>query len=507
MRHTARLFDFRLTGKMTRRIVLSWYFILFWSAIFWAIYFWGLTNQYSLLQHLMLSWFSEFLCAALILAALHFFNPSHIIIRGILLVIAGNTGIFISLYLAPEIAGFQFTQAEFFTIYAFVSVVGFCYYGVPLFWQWNSELEVNSLRHPTSQRYRLLKNYLMKTDLTGSITPKIVLNWIILLSGLCLMCSVLGFLSAQQYSFTQHLLFNYGTGYLLLAFILVALHCCNPNRIHIRVILIFVSANAGIITGIIAGSLLSGIPVRYPEFTGIHFIFNIYGLALIGPVFYWQWRMKSSESLGIEQVKRLKLQKEVEKNRLAALQAQMEPRFLFQTLSNIRELLVTDREKGKEMQLNLIQYLRASLSKINIGATSIEQQVNMLRAYYEINKPRLNEMFDFQIHVPHELMGHDFPPMLLQPLIESSVNSRIHSAAAGGGISLHVKKHHGKIRLIFTDWIMNRNSEEIDHLNLFPLTEMKERVHALFGGKGTFVITKPGPGVLETIIEVPQAAV
>ncbi len=501
-KHTEHNFDFRLIGKINKRITLSWFFFMFFSNNFWGLFFWGTVPKgYTLSQHLVSSHFGGFLSLSLILTSLFFCSSTSFILRTILISIAGSAGIIISLSLNYTIAGISTTKVEFFYVLIFCNAIGFFYFCIPLYWQWRGELERSSSSNSLKKSDSILNNYIAGLNLTEKITSKITMNWLKLFFIVWSLGAVNGWLSYAEISFYQHLIFNYCVGVCSLLPILSSLYLFDPRRFFIRLIMILGFGNIGMTVGIFVGSTFSGIPISYTTFGSLHLFYSIISFACFGSIFYWQWRTKSNKNLNNETIKRLKLQKEIEKNRLIALQAQMEPEFLFQTLSNIQELLLKDPEKGKAMQLNLIQYLRASLSKINIGAAPISQQLDMLRAFHEINKPKMQSNTCFNIEVPKKLENREFPPMLVQPLFENAVNQRVADEITGGEISISIEEDNNVLRLVFKD---KGDLETIDRSKNFPFTGIEKRLQTLFGSQGKLFINENRVGGLEAVIEVPQ---
>ena len=76
---------------------------------------------------------------------------------------------------------------------------------------------------------------------------------------------------------------------------------------------------------------------------------------------------------------------------LASLQIQ--PHFLFNTLSNVVSLIHTQPAKGKSMLLDLTKYLRTSLSRTLPQKTMLDQEIEMIKAYLNIQKIRMDELF------------------------------------------------------------------------------------------------------------------
>ena len=119
-----------------------------------------------------------------------------------------------------------------------------------------------------------------------------------------------------------------------------------------------------------------------------------------------------------ERIKRLSSEKEALEAKLRLLQAQIEPHFLFNTLSNVLSLIDRDPAKGKSMLTDLIHYLRTSLSRTLPDRTTLDQEIEIIRAYLNIQKIRMGERLHFTIEVP------DAARLLSLPA---------HAASASGG--------------------------------------------------------------------------
>ncbi|MBJ6361590.1 sensor histidine kinase [Paenibacillus sp. GCM10012307] len=119
-----------------------------------------------------------------------------------------------------------------------------------------------------------------------------------------------------------------------------------------------------------------------------------------------------------EQVKREQLQKA--NAELRVLQAQIKPHFLFNTLESINVLAVQNEgKKVSEMVLRLASILRISIQdkeEIELGL-----EIEHLRSYLEIQKFRFEELFEYEIDIPQEMMGCMLPKLTLQPLVENSI--------------------------------------------------------------------------------------
>src|SRR2546428_3757601 len=107
--------------------------------------------------------------------------------------------------------------------------------------------------------------------------------------------------------------------------------------------------------------------------------------------------------------------------RMEALQAQIEPHFLFNTLASIDQLIQTDPPRASQMQQSLIRYLRSAMPQMRDGGRpTLGQQVNLSRAFLEIMAVRMEDRLQVIMSGPEGLKSAVFPSMMLQTLVEKA---------------------------------------------------------------------------------------
>ncbi|HJV62327.1 MAG TPA: histidine kinase, partial [Albitalea sp.] len=130
------------------------------------------------------------------------------------------------------------------------------------------------------------------------------------------------------------------------------------------------------------------------------------------------------------------LKRQVIEARMAAMQAQVEPHFLFNTLASIDHLIETDPPRASRMQKNLIALLRASMPTMREanaqGTRELGRELAVIRPYLEILKVRMEERLQTEVRVSEGLLSADFPPMMLQGLVENAIKHGLEPKAEGG---------------------------------------------------------------------------
>jgi len=207
-----------------------------------------------------------------------------------------------------------------------------------------------------------------------------------------------------------------------------------------------------------------------------------------------------NEMIEQEKIKRMAVEKESLLANLRMLQAQIEPHFLFNTLSNILSLIDTKPDKGKSMLLDLTKYLRTSLSRTLPEKTMLSQEITMIKAYLDIQKIRMDERLNYTIDVPDNLWQHPFPPMLLQPLVENALKHGLEPKVEGGEIVIRAIRDNGLLKVEVSDTGLGFSDFDTSRVGI---TNVRERLGLLFGEKGRLIIEENKPHGVLAIIEVP----
>ena len=210
--------------------------------------------------------------------------------------------------------------------------------------------------------------------------------------------------------------------------------------------------------------------------------------------------LRTEDIIQQERIQRLTTEKNAAETHLKLLQAQIEPHFLFNTLSNILSLLETDADKGKTMLVNLIQYLRATLSKIRTDDYTLGLEIEMIRAFLNLYKVRMGDRLTYQIDIPDHLKQIPFPPMLIQPLVENAIQHGLEPKIEGGDVLIRGEQTIGSLRLEISDTGIGLYEGQKKGLGI---SKTRERIESIYGDRGHFFLTENKPSGVKVIIEVP----
>jgi hypothetical protein len=194
------------------------------------------------------------------------------------------------------------------------------------------------------------------------------------------------------------------------------------------------------------------------------------------------------------------LKRQLAEAQLKMMQAQVEPHFLFNTLASVDYLIETDPSRASTMQKNLIQYLRAALPQMREGSTTLGKEVSLCRAYLEILKVRMEDRLQFAITVPQGLSSAQFPPMMLQSLVENAIKHGLEPKPEGGSLTLSASVSHGQLCVTVADTGLGFGVGTTGGTGV-GLANVRERLRALYGGQARLNVEANTPsGTIATII-------
>ena len=192
-----------------------------------------------------------------------------------------------------------------------------------------------------------------------------------------------------------------------------------------------------------------------------------------------------------------RMSQQVTEAKLQALQAQVEPHFLYNTLANVRALTEVDPQRAGTMVDHLIAYLRNALPKMRESISTVGQEIELVRAYLNILQMRMGKRLAFDIAVPSNLTGLPFPPLMLPSLVENAIKHGLEPQREGGSVHISAQSVEGRLRLTVAD--TGRGFGDTVG-NGVGLSNLRERLAALYGeGAKLTLEANPPTGVIATI--------
>jgi signal transduction histidine kinase len=220
-----------------------------------------------------------------------------------------------------------------------------------------------------------------------------------------------------------------------------------------------------------------------------------------------QVQAQAEAAQAVETAESESLKRQVVEARMAAMQAQIEPHFLFNTLASIDHLIETDPPRASQMQKNLIALLRASMPTLREaadgGVRDLGRELAVIRPYLEILQVRMEERLTTEIDVPDGLLSAEFPPMMVQTLVENAIKHGLEPKPEGGRLSLKAEVVHGKLSVTVSDTGLGFGRAASSGKTAgtgVGLANIRERLQLLYGAKASLTLTEnPGGGTRVTL--------
>lgn len=172
------------------------------------------------------------------------------------------------------------------------------------------------------------------------------------------------------------------------------------------------------------------------------------------------------------------LERQVLEARLAALQGQIEPHFLFNTLANARALIHQDAARAEQMLNHLIAYLRAAMPDMRQSSTTLGQELDRAAAYLKIFQIRLGTRFQYAVQASDELRACLIPPLAIMSLVENAIKHGVEPQPGEARIDIRASSEAGKLLITVSD---NGRGFQDELGSGVGLLNVQERLLALFG--------------------------
>ena len=230
-------------------------------------------------------------------------------------------------------------------------------------------------------------------------------------------------------------------------------------------------------------------------------VFGLFGMkALMGGKVRAEEKAKQAQAVAEKE----SLLRQVSEAQMQMMQAQVEPHFLFNTLASVEYLIETDPPRAAAMQRSLIAYLRAVLPKIRDKApkTNLGREADMVKAYLELLKMRMEERLTIDFLVPDSLRNASFPPMMLQSLVENAIKHGLEVKAEGGTLTFRAEKINDKLRVSVRDDGLGFGAVPSNGTGL-GLQNIRERLQLIYNNQAKIIITPNQPSGVCVMIEIP----
>ena len=159
-----------------------------------------------------------------------------------------------------------------------------------------------------------------------------------------------------------------------------------------------------------------------------------------------------------------KLEADILDAELRALQAQINPHFLFNTLNLIATLFRIDPAKAREITIQLADYMRFNLNLVSKSLIMLEREIKHLEEYIEIIEMRFSKRLTINLKIEPGMSHVLIPPSTIQPIVENAVEHGLNNVTKNGQISVIIKRKNDMIKISVEDNGIGFTKEELNKL-------------------------------------------
>jgi two-component system LytT family sensor kinase len=186
---------------------------------------------------------------------------------------------------------------------------------------------------------------------------------------------------------------------------------------------------------------------------------------------------------------------------LRALRAQVNPHFLFNSLTTIGYLIQTAPERAFETLMRLTALLRGVLRRSDGEFATLGEEIELIESYLDIERARFEDRLRVTIDAPRETRNHRIPALLIQPLVENAIKHGVSPSRMGGEvvISAQVASGADTLRISVRDTGLGASEESLiaGRNRGVGLSNVERRLKAHYGDQASFNIqSAPGAGMI-----------
>ncbi len=185
------------------------------------------------------------------------------------------------------------------------------------------------------------------------------------------------------------------------------------------------------------------------------------------------------------EVDKWKLTAEMKDAQLGSLKSQIKPHFVFNTINNIRSLILEDKEKAREMLINFSDLFRYALKNTDQPKVTLKKELEIVDQYLELISIQYEDKLEYNLMVDEGLDEVPIPPMMLQLLVENAVKHGISQYKEGGSILIEVQNQENNLHINVQNTGKLNNSSNLEDKLGVGLENIRRRLDLIYNGKAS----------------------
>jgi two-component system, LytTR family, sensor kinase len=205
--------------------------------------------------------------------------------------------------------------------------------------------------------------------------------------------------------------------------------------------------------------------------------------------------------LRARELRTAELERHLTTARLQALQMQLNPHFLFNTLHAISSLMHQDVEAADRMLVRLSELLRRALDNSGTQEVTLREELEFLGSYAEIEQTRFGDRLKIEMNIAPETLDAFVPNLVLQPLVENAIKHGIEPSARESLIHVSSERHDRTLSLVVRDNGRGTKNDAVQ--DGVGLANTRARLQQLYGSAQTFHAANADGGGFEVNVTIP----
>ncbi|HEX7315706.1 MAG TPA: histidine kinase [Pyrinomonadaceae bacterium] len=242
-------------------------------------------------------------------------------------------------------------------------------------------------------------------------------------------------------------------------------------------------------------TLLFGEPVPLKEV----YLFLFYNL----PMGFMSYALIMLASHLYNDYRATRLEAELTRARLKALQMQLGPHFLSNALNSISNQLHEDPATANEMLVKLSRLLRLTAEQSSAPVITLREELDFMSRYLDIEQLRYKDRLQVRYEVDEPPLGAQVPSLILQPLIENAITHGVGGSFGSVQIVISARRKRGRLSLKVSDNGEGTPADGDTYVEGLGLTNTRERLKTAYGSSGHFELRRTPGGWTEAVLELP----
>ncbi len=205
-----------------------------------------------------------------------------------------------------------------------------------------------------------------------------------------------------------------------------------------------------------------------------------------------------------QQVQLARLQGELAEMRLARLQDQLQPHFLFNALNLVSSLMYEDVARADRMLSELSALLRKTMSLEQKTIHSIGEELEILKPFVAIMQARFSDRLRTQLHCDDAALAMEIPCLILLPLVENAIKHGVAQSSGEADIRVEIRRTTSDVemRIHSSVGVLERESRS----GGIGLSNTRQRLAQAYGARATLNMTASQPGGVDVTLTLPAPA-